>query len=338
MTGGLMATDKSVNDTVYIDRPSNSFIHNINLDIVGWFANNRGNPCKLSFKINKVDCHVNLCPRPDVEQVLNVGGFDDIQAMGWHIQVDRDVIYKTSGRTITLNIFNDDDLVYEKIFYKCASLRAESDASPLIFMHIPKTGGTALRQFIDFAFAEWPVLNIYDDYPGIKELELNKLDSQFLASREIVFGHFAYDFNEAITKNARYFVVLRTPRHLVNSYMNFTTDYDINFLDNPLVRYISGAYGKIAYGELTEAHLEMAIENIDSHFYVIQADKLQSFANEMADLLGLRKMQIPRINEGIYNPKAVHQPLPLLHLDEKLYEYSRHIKQDLKHFLIGTNN
>jgi hypothetical protein len=325
--------------TVFIDRPSNSFIRNINLDVAGWFASNRGNPCKLSFKINNVDCHVNLCSRPDVEQVLNIGGTDDIHVMGWHIQVDRDVIYKTSGRTITLSIFNDDDLIYEKIFYKCASLRVGDDATPLIFMHIPKTGGTALRQFIDFAFAKWPILNIYDDYPGIKVSELNQLDSQFLASREILFGHFPYNFNEFFTKKSKYFVILRPPRELINSYINFTTNYDINLLDNPLVRYVSGAYGKVAYGELTEAHLERAIENIDAHCYVIQTDKLQSFADEISDLFGLKEMQIPRVNEGKYNSKAIDLPIsPLWHLDEKLYEYSLQLKQDLKHFLIGTDN
>ena len=113
-----MATDKSVSNTVHIDKPGNTFIQNINLDIVGWFASNRGNTSKLSFKVNNVDYHANFCSRPDVEQALNVSAFNNIQATGWHIRIDRDVLYKTSGRAITLNIFNDDDLVYEKIFYK----------------------------------------------------------------------------------------------------------------------------------------------------------------------------------------------------------------------------
>lgn len=335
-----MATDKSMSYIVHIDKPVNPLIQNINLDIVGWIARNRSNTFKLTFKVNNVDYHANICSRPDVEQALNVSAFNNIQATGWHIRIDRDVLYKTSGRAITLNIFNDDDLVYEKIFYKCASLRLEDDSSPLVFMHIPKTGGTALRQFIDFAFAEWPVLNIYDDYPGVMGAELNDLSPQFLASRELIFGHFAFGFNESLTKKAKYFVVLRDPRSLVNSYINFTTNYDVNLLDNPLVRYISGAYGKVAYGELTEAHLKRAIENINSQFYVIQADKLQSFADEISDLLDLKKMLIPRINEGKYSTKAVQLSAPeaITHLDEKLYEYSLRIKQNLKHFLLSTYN
>jgi hypothetical protein len=334
----MITTDKSENDTVHIDRPGSSFIQNINLDIVGWFASNRRDPRRLSFKINNVDFHANLYSRPDVEEALNPDGSNSIQAMGWHIRVDRDVIYKTRGRAVTLNIFNDGDLVYEKVFYKCVSLRVEEDSSPLVFMHIPKTGGTALRSFVDYAFSEWPVLNVYDDYPGINADKLNKLDSKFLASREILFGHFAYGFNESLINSSKYFVVLREPVDLVNSYINFitNTNYDVNFFDNPLVRYTSGAYGKVAYGELTEAHLDQAIENINTFFYVIQTDKLQSFADEMSDLLGLRKMQISRINEGVYSSKADHLSVcPLLHLDKKLYEYSRHLKQDLKQFLIG---
>lgn len=329
-----MATDKSVSDAVHIDRPGNAFIQNINLDILGWFASHRSDPCRLSFKINNVDCRASLSARPDVEQALNPEGSNNIQATGWHIQVDRDVIYKTSGRTITLNIFNNDDLIFEKIFYKCSSLRIEDDSSPLVFMHIPKTGGTALRYFIEHSFSGWPVLYIYDDYPGVKVAELNDLSPPFLASRELIYGHFAFGFNERLTKKAKYFVVLRNPQNLVNSYMNFTANYDFNLLDNPLVRYISGAVGKVAYGALTEAHLDMAIGNIEAHFYVIQSDKLQSFADEMSELLGLRKMQIPRINEGKYNVKAIDLPVsPLWHLDEKLYSYTKGLEQNLKKFL-----
>lgn len=327
-----------MDDIIHIDKPNSSFVRNLNQDIVGWFACHREKPCKLSFKVNNVDCHASLCSRPDVEHALNVGGSNDIQAMGWLIRVDKEVIYKTSGRTFTIRIFNDDDIVCEKIFYKCVSLRIEDDSSPLIFMHIPKTGGTALRQFIDYAFADWPILNIYEDYPGVKALELNKLDTKFLASREIVFGHFSYNFDELITtKTSKYFVVLRQPRELVNSYVNFTTNYDLNLLDNPLVRYISGFYGKVPFGELIEAHLEYAIKNIQSQFYVIQADKLQSFADELSALLGLKNIAIPRINEGRYNSKTASPPVPpLIHLDEKLYEYSLRVKQNLKHFLTGV--
>lgn len=174
--------------------------------------------------------------------------------------------------------------------------QTHSPANPVLFVHIPKTAGTAL-----FALAA----KIYGRIPGridpcIFHLPMNwhEFDdteelAQAIAKRRerricFISGHCTYAIREHLPYSPRMISMLRNPSsRVISAYNNMRRDPNNGYhstairmslhdalqeraipeLENGQVRRIGGLPPHI--GPLTQDHLELAKHNLDKHFAVI---------------------------------------------------------------------
>jgi hypothetical protein len=307
--------------TVHIDRPARFSIHNLSQDFVGWVSV----PCASTLKqfvfwIDGKPVDVSFFRREDVAQA-----FPDCATSGWAFYLDHATLLSGSSRTLTLEVTNGAEVVLKRVFLKSRLLMDPSNDSPFFFMHIPKTAGTALRQFVDYVFQDMSSLFIYGDYPGVDAGAARKLTRTFLDSREIVYGHFGYDFTDAFSvRHPKIITIFREPKKLLASYAKYHAGGDKEFFDNPFVRHITGVGYDLPYGSVSEKHFEQAVEILDRCCYVLHADNLQGFADTVTDLFGMEKFMIPHINQNDGFEAGQAPSLPArFQFDQQLYDMSR---------------
>jgi len=209
----------------------------------------------------------------------------------------------------------------------------------LIFIHIPKTAGTSLRQAMASAYKPSERLYLYD----APQLEGAMLRSDFVrlpverrAELRFVMGHFAFGLHREIPRESRYVVVLRDPvervvshyyhyrqvvdpgktgrpareRRLIES-QNVTLEewaFDLQRLeaDNQLVRHICGR-PEVPYGSCSEEMLDLALQNIDEHFeFVMFADSMAEGAMALGGKLGYVISMEKRANVNEQRPGMDH--------------------------------
>ena len=203
-------------------------------------------------------------------------------------------------------------------------------------MHIPKTAGTALRHFVDYAFSTLPALLVYGERPGVSVPEARTTYRELARSRELLFGHFDYAFASDICRGEpRIVATIRPPRELVESYLNFERTPAENFLDNPLVRHFCGDVKTLPFGAITRAHLDLALERA-RRCLILRHDRLQAFADEVTELFGLAPYRMSRVNETATTALAWTKTLPVdVHYDEVFYGECCERTRSLRDFLSG---
>jgi len=162
----------------------------------------------------------------------------------------------------------------------------------LIFMHLPKNGGTTFHSILNRlypkknTFTIQSVTNIKtnrDEFIKMKSTERNKIN--------LLKGHMPFGFHEYMKNGAKYvtflrkpedriisfyYYVLRKPKNklynrIINSNMDlydFVTQVESHDLNNCQVRWISGIDDK------EEFMLEKALENIENHFSFVGITEL----------------------------------------------------------------
>ena len=97
----------------------------------------------------------------------------------------------------------------------------------LIYLHIPKTGGTTLR---DIIYRQYPSKNILT-IPTLNESKsiINNLSRNREKQLDIIQGHLQHGIHESLEKNIKYFTIIREPIKRVLS----TYYYIISQPNNP---------------------------------------------------------------------------------------------------------
>jgi hypothetical protein len=90
-------------------------------------------------------------------------------------------------------------------------------ARPVIFLHIPKTAGTSLRQSIAHVYSEERCLFVYDP-AFFTDPEQAAAMRERAGRADVVFGHMSYGVHESLGLEARYVTVLREPVARVASF------------------------------------------------------------------------------------------------------------------------
>ena len=280
---------------VHVDRPTGFLIKNLQQAFTGWLAvNETPSEAVPRFIVDGVEIEPALYPRADVEQVL-----PGMHAFGWTFHLDHNILARSKRRTLEL-VVRYGQFEHRRFFFRCKELMHASNSSPLFFMHIPKTAGTALRQFVDFAFSGFPSLAIYGDYPGIVADQALDTYWAFTHSCELIFGHYAYDFAQTVhARNPKVITIFRNPEDLVRSYANFNADPNPVFLDNPLVRHVAGLGYDIPFGEVGPEHLNAALRIAERNLYVIPSDGLQDFADEISSAFATPSFEVPKVNQNM---------------------------------------
>jgi len=254
---------------------------------------------------------------------------------GWTFYLGPASTFGQPRRTLELKMRLGDQWSCTRHFLKSKNLMPAERASPLFFMHIPKTAGTALRQFVDFAFDGFPSLNVYGHPHGISAPQATGPMREFTFTRELIFGHYDFDFARRLGgHNPKVVTIFRDPRELVRSYQDFVAEPVPQFLDNPLTRHVCGFSYTEPFGLISAAHLEMALRNVDHHFYILQQDRLQQYADHLSQVFGLPHFVVPRINDTDRSAKTDRATLPVdVRYDMQLYEACRDRPVDFIEFL-----
>jgi hypothetical protein len=149
----------------------------------------------------------------------------------------------------------------------------------LLFIHIPKTAGTALRSALTQHNRLSRHLLLYPNAPGFPGESIFFLTESQLANLEYVYGHFGFRLHQFIPQQCEYATVLREPvARTLSHFMQitrtanqaatisldefFSQPLTVDF-DNLMTRLISGQTGDILpVGEVNEHVFEHAIDNL----------------------------------------------------------------------------
>jgi hypothetical protein len=205
---------------------------------------------------------------------------------------------------------------------------------PLIFMHIPKCGGTTLTSILTEAVPEDRRFSVDGRNIAGSRKELAGLSETERERIELLLGHLCYGWHELLApRRARYFTIVREPVSRVVSHFDFVRSHENHYLHSAVVsgkmtvadyvesgittevndgqvRQISGVediaqapYGPsvVGYGEDHSALLEEAWTNIERDFLLVGL--LERFDET---LQRLRRMTGLRI--GTYREKNVVRP------------------------------
>ena len=186
-------------------------------------------------------------------------------------------------------------------------------AEKVIFLHIPKTAGTSVRQVVTKEYPGRRCLFIYSHSPAffasIKPL---------LPAARAVYGHVSYGIHELLGIRGRYVAFLRDPvRRVVSFYNHQARKRDSEFyrriregltldemlrsgichqVNNHMVRISSGHAGTQPVDD--EAVFEKAVANIEAHFEMVGlVERLPESMALLGARLGFRRRhRLPRRN------------------------------------------
>ena len=225
-----------------------------------------------------------------------------------------------------------------------SSARSGSDPEKdhcLLFIHIPKTAGTSLRNALRSERKLSRQLMTYPDAPGFPGELLFYLTESQLDNLELVYGHFGFRLHHFIPRACEYATVLREPMeralsHLLHQRRTAENDHpvmemapeiflskaaDADF-DNLMTRLISGETSEILpRGGVNETVLEHAISNLHNWFaYAGLQEEIGSVQRELCNSLGLPHKELKHENA---RETEESQPMPAAVMDElrKLNEF-----------------
>jgi hypothetical protein len=153
----------------------------------------------------------------------------------------------------------------------------------LIYVHLPKAGGTTLNRVIE---AEYPVSRIYcidPAYHAWANRRLAKAPDASLRGYDVFIGHMPYGLHARLDRPARYITVFRSPVPRMISAYRFARNYSLHprrklarsttilgFLDRLKRHNVqTGLLAGQKFDEpVTEQSYERAVRNLETHFAV----------------------------------------------------------------------
>jgi hypothetical protein len=289
---------------LHIDVPEHRLLHSVPQNISGWLLGG-DNANKPKVFIQGHEYPAKFFPRPDVENA-----FPGTAVLGFSLWIDAtSVALSSAGNDICLVMRNADHILGEARFRLSRPLLRTSSA-PLMWSHIPKTAGTALWECLSKCFPPQTIIRIYEDDSGLPLERLQFVPNAQIQQVELIFGHFGYGTHKYLdVGHPRYATVLRDPIDLLSSFLAFSSSVlqTDPFLDNPLVRYMSGVGYDLPHGMIEEQHLSAAIENLEKHFDHV------GFTSRLDETIQWLSVQydVPLTTPSVVNATGKRFPLPL---------------------------
>jgi hypothetical protein len=195
----------------------------------------------------------------------------------------------------------------------------------LLYMHIAKTAGTALRETILKNYKQSEVAYIYPEPPGFPVGDLRDLPLAQRSQFRFVVGHFQYGIHNEVPHDYAYFSIVRDPLYRVRSHYNYLVEYksplvarDGNVktleealegkltidLDNLMVRCFAGvSETQFPPGTINAEIYEFARHHVEKEFlYIGQQERLADAYSFLQAKLGWNWSMPPEImNRGSYS-------------------------------------
>jgi hypothetical protein len=222
-------------------------------------------------------------------------------------------------------------------------------ATALLYLHVPKTAGTAVRHLLERHYSSSERVYLYTQAPGMTQSAFLAQPEQARATARLVYGHFQYGLHESLPQASRYVTMLRHPADRVASlYHHYRTRHHRfrdaiasgamsldDFVrsgmalgvDNGMVRQIGGVR-RTPFGQLTRAHLELAMDHIRESFAAVLIQELME--PSMAVLSGVvgASLGLPRRENVSVRAELEPESRTLIEhvnaLDLELYHWARH--------------
>jgi hypothetical protein len=189
----------------------------------------------------------------------------------------------------------------------------------IIFLHLPKTGGTTLRAIFNQQYGSEAVCGIYDGDPGfISHEDFNALSPIERSTYQVYCGHLPYGLHKDISEKIDYYAMFRKPIERIISYYHHTMTHAPAFKENPVsllkflnrqdrqidnlyTRFISGQSAE--FGKCSTAMLFQAMENIDHHFVTVGLqEQFDKSIELLSNKLNWRPVEYTPINVGHRRP------------------------------------
>jgi len=166
----------------------------------------------------------------------------------------------------------------------------KSNTDKLLFIHIPKTGGSTLQSILDRNYNRNEVFNVQNNR---KALEFGNLSIEERQAKMVIKGHMAFGHHSFFPQenNVSYITMLREPiKRLISNYYfilkqkNHHThqklvdnDYSLkNYVESGIIANTENAQVRLlsnnidaAHGSCTTVMLDEAKKNLEAHFSVI---------------------------------------------------------------------
>jgi hypothetical protein len=159
----------------------------------------------------------------------------------------------------------------------------------LIFLHLPKCGGTTLNRIIEWEYDPFRIFSIDPIFFLWSYQKLNRWPASRLARMQVLKGHMPFGIHTRLPQPSTYITFLRDPVERVISAYYFARNYFLHpkhrwvsklTLEeyvrqspnhNVQCKYLSGRpfVGDYHAGDCTSEMLEMAKANLDQHFSLV---------------------------------------------------------------------
>jgi hypothetical protein len=224
-------------------------------------------------------------------------------------------------------------------------------ASPVLFMHVPKTAGSSLYSIFRTILRPPELLKLHQNVETLDRI--NALPRQHAARLKVLYGHVDVQLAKQIVPLQRCVTLLRDPVDRIVSYYAFAKHMTSGLhselarrtsitqwidalrlpeTDNGMVRRFSGALGEAGIGACSARMLERAKANLARFALVGLTDRFDEFYALLALGLGLpmRTYVAEKVNEK--RPRFDQLPADVLAeleqrnaLDRELYRFGREL-------------
>ena len=298
-------------------------------EIYGWALNVRSpsEPVLITVTIDERPVAEALAGyyRPDVAVAMDCSGRN-----GFY--VDLDSLCSPGQRAKVQVRFPDNDVpAGGPLFFQASERRPLPTSKTLLFMHIPKTAGTAFREMVLRNYKQSEVMYIYGDPPGFPSTFLGDIPLRQRQRLRLVFGHYGYGVHNDVPNECEYAALIRSPLHRVWShYLHLVRDNHLAtinrempkpieqvleerlsvHLDNLYVRYFSGLdESKLPPGGIDRHIYALALENVQRRNVLLRLqDDLPGAYDSMAEEFGwIRGLECSCINASP-DPKFLPGP------------------------------
>jgi hypothetical protein len=219
-------------------------------EVFGWAFNpeNPAEPARVTAYVNGRPATEALAVyyRPDVAELFNCSG-----SHGFFLDLSR----SDAAKDAMIDIRLSDGRYLQGVPVHAHLPRRDRVHRPtLLFMHIPKTAGTALRETILNNYKQSEVAYIYPDPPGFPVRNLRDLPLAQRAHFHFAVGHFQYGIHEDVPNDYSYFTIVRNPVRRVWSHYQYLVEYGSPFL-------VNGAHIK-SLEEVLESRVTANLDNL----------------------------------------------------------------------------
>jgi len=264
--------------------------------------------------------------RPDVAEIMNCSG-----RHGFYVDLAQHFQGKGEREAvIDVRLANGNPLTNAPSRVKVPALTARRTRPTVLFMHIPKTAGTAFREAIAANFLQSEIAYLYPTPPGFLVTDLRALPLEQRRGYRMVMGHYQFGMHEALPQESEYITFVREPAARVLSQYDYDLqhraasicDRDGRLLsldevfekrltvdfDNALVRCFSGIDERdLPPGSVTAEIYEQAVCNLLNSFAFVGHQEASAEAyNRLRGYYGWHATEeLPIVNVG--RPRATER-------------------------------